>query len=188
MANLARVRMAWVGSPVVGEGVSTFYFAEAHTGFVADTITFANALAAYLPTQLTLWVENSGDIIDDATGDLAGVWTDGTAGGAAGGQSNGWVDGVGTRIQWNTTGITSGRRVRGSTFVVPLDKGQFDTDGSIVGTTIQGITAATSQFLASADGNMRIFTRPKAGSPGKSSTVASATVPDKVSWLRSRRT
>jgi hypothetical protein len=136
---------------------------------------------------LAVTVPNSGDTIDVATGDINGVWT-GSGGGTVGfGGSGDFAQGVGARIKWNTAGIVAGRRVRGSTFMVPLVGGTFSASGALDSSFVTDLTAAATTFLASASSTLEIFSRPKGTRVGTSHTVTSASVPNAVSWLRSRR-
>jgi len=182
------VRVALGGTGQVGPGVSTFYFADAHTGFVADLTAFYEDLKDRFPQGMTVSVPNSGDLIDEATGTLTGTWTDGTAGAVTGTAVDVFAQGVGARIVWNTSGVTNGRRVKGSTYLVPLVAGCYDTGGTLLTTPLGDFTTAAFNLWTAGGGNMVILTRPVEGAGGKSSVVTSSSVPDKVSWLRSRRT
>ena len=188
MANLARVRSVWAGVPVVGGGVTTFYFAEAHSGFVADIGAMWTSLTLRIPVGTSITTENAGDLIDVETGAITGSWTDSstsivnTTGPAE------YAGGVGGRIRWATSGITNNRRVRGSTFVCPLTATGYDAQGTLATAFVTALGNAAGGLFTASEGNMRIYTRPVNGSGGKASTVVNFTVPDKVSWLRSRRT
>lgn len=188
MPNLVRVRTEWNGSPVVGPGVSTFYFAEAHTGFVADVAAFFAALITLVPTGVTFTTQNTGDLIDVATGELSGTWTDGTTATAISSGSGAYALGVGARVRWATSGIRNGRRVRGSTFIVPLIAGAYDTAGTLSTPTLNTISTAANALFTGSTPEQRVYSRPAPGLAGQSNTVVGLTVPDKVSWLRSRRT
>jgi len=188
MANLARVRVGWSGSPVTGEGVSTFYFAEAHTGFSADLVAWFTQLAVVVPTVVTFTVPSAGDLIDVATGELSGTWS-GEAGGTVNSSSaQAYAAGVGMRVQWLTSGIRNGRRVKGSTFVVPITSNLYALDGSIADATIAAQTTGLNAFLTASLPNMVIYSRPSDTAAGQANTVIDGDIVDRVSWLRSRRT
>jgi len=188
MANLARVRVVWSGTPVVGGGVSTFYWNEAHTGFVADLSGMFTTMVSRFPSGLTWTCENTGDLIDVETGAISGSWTDGSNWSVSGSSASVYAAGVGARIRWQTSGMSNGRRVRGSTFLVPLVAAGYDTDGTLTSAFVTGLQSAAGSLLTNSEGNLRIYTRPVAGSGGRASTVVGFTLPDKVSWLRTRRT
>lgn len=188
MANLARVRTTWSGSPVTGGGVSTFYFAETHSGFVADLNAFWTAVKNILYTGITLTTDNTGDLVDVETGALSGTWTDGSTSIVTTGATGVYAAGVGARVRWSTNGITRKRRVRGSTFIVPLGSTGYDAQGSLDTATITTLSTACTSLFTGSEGNMRIYTRPVSGVGGKASAVTGFTIPDRVSWLRTRRT
>lgn len=188
MANLVRVRVSWNGSPVVGEGVSTFYFDEAHTGFVADLTALFADLSTPVPSGVSWVIPNTGDLIDIATGALSGTWTDGTAGTPGAGNLNDYAAGVGMRIQWGTSGIRNGRRVKGSTFIVPIGVNYYDSNGTLDTGLLAAMQTSVNTFFTACAGNLRIYSRPTDTQSGQENVAISATLVDRVSWLRSRRT
>jgi len=189
VANLKRVRVVWSGSGVVGPGVSTFYFVSAATGFPTDLQTFFQAIKAALPSSVTVSVPNTGDTIDETTGALVGVWTDSGGSSTVGTSSTLFAGGVGMRCRWITAGIHRGRRVIGSTFIAPMQSASFSTDGTPDAGSVTLLQTAASALVSSSAGDMVIWSKPQppAGSDGESNVVLSALVPDKTSWLRSRR-
>lgn len=188
MANLARVRAAWSGSPVVGGGVSTFYFDEAGEGWVADVRSFFVSVANRIPAAISVQVENTGDLVDVATGALTGVWSEGAVTAVPGTGLNSFAQGVGARVVWATTGIHNRRRVRGSTFLAPLDSNVLTGGGLILGAVTTQFLDAADTLIAAQAGNMKVYSRPVGGVGGAASTVVAASVPSSISWLRSRRT
>lgn len=188
MANLARVRVQWSGTAVVGPGVSTFYFDEGASGFTDDLADLFTVFGSYVPTGVAWSCDSSGDLIDVATGEITGTWTDPSGFVLTAGGSGTFAQGVGARIVWPTNGIRNGRRVKGSTFVCPLGTGVFDASGDL-STAIQTALYGAAAALVSARGTtMKIYSRPLPGNPGAASTVVAAQVPSAVSWLRTRRT
>jgi len=188
MANLARVRTVWSGTPVTGGGVTTFYWNEAHSGFVADLGAFWTALASRLAGGISLTTENSGDLVDETTGAITGTWTDGSTSIVNTSGSGVFAGGVGARIRWQTTGITNKRRVRGSTFLIPLTVNEYDAQGSLATAFLTAAGGAAGNLFTASEGNLRIWTRPVGGSGGHAHVVTNFTIPDRISWLRSRRT
>ena len=188
MANLARVRTVWSGSPVTGGGVSTIYVSEAKTGIVAAVAACFTSVRGLMPTGITLTTENTGDLIDVETGAITGTWTDGSTSLIATNGTGNYAAGVGARVRWQTNGVTNRRRVRGSTFLVPLTVAQYDTDGTIIPACITSMQSAFGSLMSALTPDLKIYTRPRNGAGGRSSNVVGLTVPDRVSWLRSRRT
>jgi hypothetical protein len=184
MPDINRYRVNWTGftgSP----GVSTFYSLASSTAALAALRAFFADAAYILPPSVTLEFPNSGDTLDSTTGTLVGGWTASAQTAVTGLASVGYfAAGTGARLVWETDSIVDGRRVRGSTFLVPLSTSAYDTNGSLISgafTTVNGPLAtlvATNQLV--------IWSRPVAGDSAVSA-VTGASLPDKVSTLRTRR-
>lgn len=188
MTNLLRVRAELSGAAVTGPSVSTFYGDATQTGFPAAVRAFYAALAGDLPNGLTVAVDSAGDIILDTNGSLVGTWSEASGAVVGGTDNNGWVQGVGARVRWNTTAVRTRRRVRGTTFVVPIGKDMFTSAGMIDDAMIARWITAGNTLRAAASGAMRVWSRPhKGAADGSSHEVTGVLVPDQVSWLRSRR-
>jgi hypothetical protein len=189
VTDLAKVEVVLTGTGVVGGGVSTFYCLESGVSGLPDALeTFYGVVAANSPDNVTFTVPSSGDVIDDTSGELSGTWsTPGEGGSFAGAASSGFQMGVGARIRWNTPGTRGGRRVVGTTFLVPLASSAFTTDGFLLTTVQTALQNAGTALIAAHE--FRILSRPSGPLPdGISWTVVSCAVPLNVSWLRSRRT
>lgn len=189
MADLARLRVTLTGNPVTGPSVATFYNAQpGNVGFADAVEDFYTAIVGQFPFNLQFTIPSNGDIISTVTGDLTGSWNDPGTGGvvSTSGAAN-WTQGVGARIVWNTNGIFHGRRVRGATFCVPLWSGAYEGAGMLTSSTITSLQTAADALIADWP-DLCIFSRPVGGGAGEHNLVTSATVPDAVSWLRSRRT
>lgn len=189
MATLKRLRVEWAGSSIDGPAVSTFYVSDVTSGFPAAFLTFFNDIKALFPPGVTITIPNEGETISDLTGDLNGFWTDTGGGSVTGTGAGGYTRGVGIRIKWKTTGIFSGRRVVGSTFLVPADKGTFTTDGLPTTATVDALEDAGNNLIGDVDGDFLIWSRPNNVSltNGDSNPVIAPDMPRRVSWLRSRR-
>lgn len=189
MANIMRIRVAVTGSAVVGPSVSTFFWDAAFTGGPAAIRAFYDAVKSVLPTSTTWTVASSGDILDSASGALIGTWAEAAGAAVTGTDGTGWIDGVGIRVKWLTSGVRNNRRVVGATFLVPSGKGGFSGNGQPDGTTQATVQSAAAALVTASAGHMRIWGRPHEGaSDGVSSVVTAASASGEVSWLRSRRT
>lgn len=188
MTTINRLRCVWGGAGLVGPGLSTFYFATTATDPADDVFAFLNAAPLLFPSSVSIFVPDNGDQIDDVTGTLVGTWSDpGTGGTVTGTNTGDFFMGVGFRVKWPTAGIVGGRRVVGSTFLCPIAAAISDTSGTIDTATLVS-TAGAAAALVAAQPTMRIWSRPTPARAGTSSVVVSVEVPDKTSWLRSRRT
>jgi hypothetical protein len=174
---------------VVGPGVSTFYFAESGSGWTSSLVSFFDGIKARHPNTIAWSIPNHGDLIDVASGEITGTWTDGTANAVPGTGTIPYMQGVGYRFVWSTGGIRSGRRVKGSTFMCPMDGGMLDAAGTLGTVQITALNTLAASLITASTHDMRIYSKPhKGAADGISSSVESVTVPDAISWLRSRRT
>lgn len=188
MATINRVRVEWSGAAVIGGGLSTFYFDTPDTGWQSDLCDFFEGTRFVFPNLVTVTIPNTGDQINDATGEVVGTWTSGSQENWTGGAtSQVHAAGVGARVVWNTLGRTNNRRVRGTTFMVPLSVECYDNAGTLSTNALAVLNDNAASFLTAIGPSFVIWTRPANGAEGGINSVTSRTVPDKVSWLRSRR-
>lgn len=188
MTTVAKVRALWSGPTVVGGGVSTFYTLGAGADLADDLKTYFNAIKSSFPSGTTWNVDTEGVTLDDNTGDVNGTWTGGTGGAITSVTGSEYAAGVGCRVVWRTAGITGGRLVRGSTYLVPLTANQYDPSGTILNAAVIAFQAASQALVTAQAGALVILTRVTPEHSGTSHEITSADVPDKVSWLRTRRT
>lgn len=192
-----RLRVSWSGSGVVGPGLSTWYALDTSPGFPAAVRAFYAALASNLPTSVSVSVPNNGDVLDPATGALTGTWTDGSVPAVVNGSGAGtFALGVGVQVRWSTGSIVSGRRVVGSTFIVPVVSPVFDSDGTITTATMTGLRTASANLITAAP-YLVVWSRPQpartgAHGPlparaGSTALIGGSSWPDRPSWLTSRR-
>src|SRR5512138_397017 len=77
--------------------------------------------------------------------------------------SGDFAGGVGGRIVWETDTIRGGRRVRGSTFVVPLRVGAYDGGGTLTTAVITAMEAGITAFMTQVPTQGRVWSRPRPG-------------------------
>lgn len=184
--TMQRRRIHWNGF-VGGPGLTTLY---AQAGAVLNTPlrAFFQAITPYLPTPTTIHIDAAGDEIDETTGALTGTWTDTTVADTTGSTSGVYAAPAGLIVEWNTNGLSAHRRVRGKTFIVPSN--QITTAGQPQASALAGIQTAANTLIAAAaaPNSLYVWHRPSpGGSDGLHHVIVSATVPNKVVVLRSRR-
>lgn len=186
---LNRLRCEWVGTGVEGPGLTTFYQDPAGAaGIVVGASGFFSALSARIPAGTTITIPGGGDVIDEVTGSLIGSWGGGTATTITCTGSGAFAGGVGARIVWETDQVRAGRRVRGSTFVVPLTVLSYESNGTLSSSAVGDLETAVSNYMVQASVYGRVWSRPRPGLSGASVEIVRGVAPDRVSWLRSRRT
>lgn len=199
---VAILRTEWSGTSG-GPGVTQIALLGAAGGIWNPTGAQAavNAMRAFwfsqvamLPNELTLTVSPVIDDYDVVTGDLVGSYTAATPPApVAGGSAGNYAAGAGYKVTWNTGQIRNGRRVRGSTFVVPAASGVYDANGRISTATINsvnGYAATLISALASAETSMGVWSRPwETPNPrtGFATQVVSGACSTKTAILRGRR-
>lgn len=197
MANLSRVRTALTGFPGA-PGVATMFFLDAIPP-VAAIHDFWDALATQLPGDVVATVENAGDIINDANGELVGTWAAATTAPVGGTAAGPYAAPAGAVVRWNTGTILDGSRLRGRTFIVPLSSAIYDGDGSLGGGVITIMQDAAAAFVTATTPTFVVWHRPLSAAaagkrvppgvahPGGFGIVTGSSIPDRISILRSRR-
>lgn len=185
MTDLYRVRSALTGFPG-GPGVATMYFLDVETA-VASVQTFWTEIIARFPSDFHAQVENAGDIINDATGDLTGSWTADAVASTVGDQGDPYPAPAGAVITWLTETVLDGRRLRGRTFCVPYGGLNYQNDGSLAPLAITDLQDGATALIAAQSSSFVIWHRPTGAHAGGHGFVTAAMVHDKVAILRSRR-
>lgn len=196
MANIARVRCVWSGFPG-GPGVSTHYL---DPGFAAGSLgvirTFYNGLISYLPNTISIQVPGSGDILDDANGELVSQWTDTTPAVCVGTSASGYAAPAGMIVQWKTATIVDGNRLVGKTYIVPMAN-VFEPGGTPTSAVVTSVGTLALSMVTGLAGDLLVWHRPIKANPeadppvvgrlGSSAPVTTVSVPDRAAVLRSRR-
>jgi len=189
MVDISRVRLVVGGSAITGPGVVTFYTSGTGVALSSALLAYYTSIANIFPPGLNFSFPSGGEVLDSETGDFVSAWSGATATTVVGAASNtSFTKGAGLRVVWATNGVTNGRRVRGSTFHVPITGSLFASDGEPTPTIIADLTTKTNTFRTAASPGLGIWRRPKAGVAGGFNSVTGSSVPQKTSWLITRRT
>lgn len=185
MPDLRKIPVVWNGLTGL-PGVSVFYSADPDDPTVALG-AFFSAISNRFPNGLTWSCAGSGDTVDVATGVLTGSWTGGTPFSQSGsGGATAYAAGCGAYVKWGTPLVVDGRRVKGRTFLAPILTSEYQSDGTITSACLTTLQTAANTLEAT--GLLVVWHRPSpGGSNGIAATIDSATVPDQVTSLRSRR-
>lgn len=188
MGELDQCVVGWSGFQGA-PGYSVFY-AHHGPGGVRDKIqNFFNSVKPQLPSTVRIQVPNSGAVIEETTGETTGLWTDTTLPAIIGGAGGKYSAATGCCITWNTSTFLTHGRLRGRTFLVPLESGCFAPDGSLDDGTRTLLQAAADLLVVDSDENLVIWHRPTSpgATNGSSGIVVSATIRDRTAVLTSRR-
>jgi len=197
MTNLYRVRVVltgFTGAP----GVATHYFLDMATALESVHDTWAG-IALEMPDVVGIDIPPAGDVINDTNGELVDAWTSDPVDHIVGSDGGTYTGPSGAVIDWDTSQIYDGHRLRGRTFVVPLPSSKYAADGGIQDAARIQIALAATALVESQSASFVIWHRPFPGSPatlsrparaahaGNHGLVVSSHVPVKAAVLRSRR-
>lgn len=181
-----RVTTVLSGPLVVGGGISRFYFAEtAGTAAQAHAavVSFWNAVDEVMSTQVSFTVEGEIEEWDAATGTITGV--DNTDPYTATGTATGDPLPPATQglIRWRTGFYTSGRELRGRTFIPGMTEGNNGSDGKPASGVRVVLGNAANSLRSGASHQLSVYSRTHA----TAAPVTSSSVWTEWAQLRSRR-
>jgi hypothetical protein len=158
---------------------------------------FWNSCAAQLPDEIRIQVD---PVVDTYVQEDAELFSSNTAastpGVVAGTSAAGYGGGMGVKITWNTNQVRFGRRVKGSTFIVPCAGGVWTAAGTIGTVAAQTFNTAAADLitdLTAGGTSLAVWSRPREATEtlearaGFATQVASGNVGMKSAILRGRR-
>jgi uncharacterized protein (DUF2342 family) len=188
-------RVEWNGTAITGPGISVFHGRTdgvATTGAAAQSLanrvrTFWDAVKGLVPGGVTWTFPNEVTELDTSSGVLLGVHAvTSPADVVSGGASSSHSRPSGGRVDWNTSAVVAGRRLRGRTYIVPLTGAQYDSAGSLSTTCIATLESAATTYRSTG-----VFTEATpvvwSRTHGILADVIGSSVTDRASILRSRR-
>lgn len=182
---MRRVQPLWQTGPG-GTGLSTFYTLDSVDATV-EIGAFFNTIKSLFSDQTSVTVPSNGDTLDASNGQLVGAWSGGTASTATGTTHSAYVAGTGCFVKWNTGVVVGGHRVKGRTFIAPILSADFDVTGNISSGALAVVQGAATTLAGS--GKIYVWHRPKprGATNGQMCLITSATVPNEVTSLSTRR-
>lgn len=199
---VAIVRTEWDGTSggpgltqmaMLGNGEFTAANAQAAVNAVRK---FWDDMKATLPDELKLTVSPIVDIYRETDAELTNSVIAGAAPAVVVGQgTTGYAGGAGLKINWNTGVIRGGRRVKGSTFIVPALATAFGNTGTPTPQVVITANTAANAMMASltAGGTaLLVWSRPLVVGgaitrTGATAGVISGSLAPKSAILRGRR-
>lgn len=193
MPQVIRYETPW-GIPNAGPSTSVWHMAataiQSDVQATVDAIRqFFDDIKALLPNDVTIGGSATFSILDTASGQLVGTGSVTQPGPVTGTAAQGWAAGAGGRILWPTDTVRNGRKIVGSTFLVPLASIAYDNNGFLQGTTRTTLGNAAATLLATAGihAGLLVYSRPAPGKPGVMTAPARSTVPAQTATLRKRK-
>lgn len=201
MAGILRVTARWtgfIGSP----GYSVFHFRDFTAGgeptsaqaqVAVDKVrAFFAGVGPYIPNVATVTLLPDVPVIEETTNTMTGVFSTTVPAPVVGtaGVGSEFAAAVGAVVTWRTSVVRNGRVIRGRTFLVPLARNAFFTDGTLAAAAITAINnAATTLRDPTGDGDLGVYARPSApgATDGEWAFASAHSLPDMGAVLRSRR-
>jgi hypothetical protein len=156
--------------------------------------TFWDSMKTYLPDELQLRVSPTIDVYNEADAKLTNSYTAATPPVTVNGSSaTVYAAGAGFKITWGTGQIRNGRRVRGTTFVVPAASNCYASNGMISSAVVAVMNTSAANLLAAlsaAGTSMAVWSRPiELPQPrlGTVTSVIGGSCSTKTAVLRGRR-
>ena len=148
--------------------------------------TFLGTIDAGLANTIGWVIRTSGREMDDASGNLTGVWGHSTAyTGAGGGTGEPVPDASQALFRWATDHIVNGRFLKGRTFI-PGVVAAAVVNGNMAAGTQNDFTAAGQALIDDAV-QLAVWHRPVAGAGGVAWTADTCSVWSELAVLRRRR-
>lgn len=191
--DMLRITARWAGFPGA-PGYSNFFFAGGG-GLIGDQNQVADRIANafkgvsnHLAAGTSITIEPEAAVVDSDTGEVTDFRNIDPIAPITSSGSGSYAGPAGAVVNWRTSDLRNGRRIRGRTFMVPLATSAFDNTGSLAPAALTGLNAFASAIRAGdLDSEFGVWSRPINGSGGVFATVTSHSVPDMVAVLRSRR-
>lgn len=166
------------------------FFGDPYSGATAASnvtavAAFWNAVSDRLAQGTTWSVQPDVHVVDEVTGALIRVESTSPPAQSIFAPSGPYAAGVGAVATWNTAEVHGSKQLRGRTFIVPMDGGQYENNGTIGAIGLADLRAAVTTLGAIA--NFGVWGRPIAGAGGQWAACTGGTVRDHVAWLSSRR-
>lgn len=185
MSNMLRYTVQWTAGSG-GAGTSTFHFGNTVAGQAAAVRAFFDSIKGNFPSDVTWSFPGEYEDVSVETGTLLGVVATAPPASVVGVGTTAYAAPAGARVRWLTAGIRNGRRVTGTTFLVPLLASAFEGNGTLTSGTITSLNSAAATLRGAT--NMVVWSRPTAGGgAGAIQNVTGSDTPDRVAVLRSRR-
>lgn len=185
-------RPAWL-VPGGGAGVSVLAIhdgnldnASDRNAAAASVRQFYDGVKAQLPSGVTITFPAEFIRVSETTGKVTDFVPVTAPGQVAATGSGVFANGVGARVVWSTGAVVGGRRVKGATFLVPLVSAAYDAQGTIEETRRQILISAANTLIVALQSGpcpLDVYSRENLNTYN----VLTATVPDKVAFLRTRR-
>lgn len=181
--KVVTVHQGFTGAP----GYTNMFFDSAGTAQShSDAVhTFWETVAPYMASVWTYSIQADVNEYVDSTGHLVSVNATTPLAQSVVGGTAGYASGAGAVVGWITNSVHFTKRLRGRTFLVPLESAAYDAGGTL--TTVARTAFQNAANTLNANTDFGVWGRPVAHLNGLFALTAATAVADKVAWLSSRR-
>lgn len=190
-----RYNVEW-SIPNAGPSISVFHFG--HVGqqspkVAVDALREAIfAVRSYIPDEVTATFPPGYSELNNQTGQIVDFGSITPPATVTGGYTGTWAGGSGIRLVWDTNVVARGRRVRGTTFLVPMGQNAFTNSGVVAPAAITAFNTAFGTYLTTAGASVTrpmIYSRPLPGEPGSgnASHIVAVNTSVRAATLRKRK-
>lgn len=191
--DMLKVTARWTGF-LGAPGYSNFFFAGGgglitDAQQVADRVSDAfSYIGAILPGGVSVEIIPEVQRIEAETGNLIEYHEIDEVDGTQGSGTGGFSAASGAVVTWLTNDVRFNRRIRGRTFIVPLEGDAYEGDGTLGNVALGNLRAFADALVGGDfDSEFGVWSRPRNGSGGVFATAVGSRVPDMAAVLRSRR-
>lgn len=176
--------------PGTSGGTSVMFFDDTSVSVGAARTALADFWGNFdgsLASGVEWTIRTEGRVLDEATGGLVGFWTSTTPYTAvATGGSTPVPNASQALIQWYTSDVVAGRRVRGRQYIPGLSSA-LTVQGELSTSVQATLNGHITTYLADPNNALVIWHRPVAGSGGSIHSVSSGKIWDELAVQRKRR-
>lgn len=195
MSVMVRIQTIWSGYQGAPGYTNMYFLSDGDAAAAANAAgprvrTFWDSIKALINVDVLLDVQRAYQVIESTNGNITadGLLTASPAQ-VVGTGTGTYAAPVGAAISWET-GLynSSGHKIRGRSYIVPLNGGAMQNDGTLADATITTLESAAATLVGTSP-VLLVWTRPSTptSSDGTARTVFSAAVHDRAAVLRSRR-
>lgn len=193
MAEVIRYEAHW-GIPNAGPSVSVFHLsgsaAQPAVQTAVDEIkNYFYDLRGDLPNEVSVGFSPFYSVLNVESGQLVGTGSVTQPENITGLGTGGWAAGSGARSLWQTDVVRNGRKVYGTTFIVPLAGATYENNGFLTQGVRERIGTAATKLLTMVNPHapLMVYSRPIPGRPGAVTQAIRTSTPATVATLRRRK-
>lgn len=192
MQKAVAIWSGFTGAP----GYSTLWFQG--SSIIDPSVIFGlfNAYAPYIPTTVSIAVQNTGELVEPTDGKVMGTWASGTIQTVTGTGTSALSPTAGLQVRIETGAFRRGKHIRGRVFFIPMGSANFATGGVLNAAMVSAMQTAANNLRSASGAQWGVFHRPVYDrtvkppvlkTPGEFIASQSVFVPSKVCSLTSRR-